>query len=133
MTMLGFLNSGTAAIIVLSNNYLAKFYLTAAWRLKQVAGGTKKAKAITESAEFQKISRAQLNESEWAPSIVAALLFLHFKGIDAPLASTLVGVGCPLYFLGAAFTPFPGQIPGATLRYLGYALLIYETYLAVNT
>jgi hypothetical protein len=74
--------------------------------------------------------RAQLNEAEFSPLLAAMLLYLHSKGVEAPLMSTISVASQFIYFWGRALSgrKFPWTPLGAAPRYVACVGLIYTIY-----
>jgi uncharacterized membrane protein YecN with MAPEG domain len=87
-------------------------------------------KKFVDGREFQNASKAQLNEAEYSPLLLAMLLYLHSKGVAAPLASTAVAFGQIFFFWGRIITgkALPFSPIGALPRYIGMVALIYEVF-----
>lgn len=78
---------------------------------------------------------------EYTGPFVAGLLFLHSKGVAAPLASGLALFGQVWYFWVRAFighvheggtsTPIPPYVPGAVMRYFAWPLITVGIYNAL--
>ncbi len=128
-----FLSSGQAASVIITNSLLGKFYMTGGFRLRLVLAKDKREKNdILAGDSFQTAHAAQLNEAEWSPLLLAGLLYLSSKGIQAPAAATFSAVGSVLYLWAKVFFPFPSYLPGAVFRYLGLGLLCLEIYQNAN-
>mmetsp|Transcript_27159 Transcript_27159/g.47384 ORF Transcript_27159/g.47384 Transcript_27159/m.47384 type:complete len:148 (+) Transcript_27159:127-570(+) len=135
------LNSGTAAVGLLAHTFAIKALTTAQFRDK-TTGVTKISTAerekIFKSWYYQRWCAAQLNETEYASVFIAGLLFLHSKGVAAPITSTLCLVGQIWYFWlralvghvheGGTSTPLPPYVPGGVMRYVAFPLLIKGVY-----
>lgn len=122
-------SSGSAAVIVLANALISKVFMTVAFRFKLIKTKGKDAKRdIIEGAEYKNAHAAQLNDAEYSPLFVATLLYLHSKGISAPLASTLAAFGCVWYLWAKIYLPFPSQALGAAFRYISLGLICLEIY-----
>ena len=75
---------------------------------------------------------------EYAPIFIASLLFLHSKGVEAPITSALCLGGQICYFWlralvghvneGGTSKPVPPYVPGALMRYAAFPLLIKAVY-----
>ena len=120
--MVFMLSPGLAASAILLNSAVAKFSMSILFRVPR--------KDDPKSKVYQNASRAQLNEAEYAPLFLAALLFLHAKGIDAPWASTLAVFGQIAYFWGRLATGkmLPFAPLGSTPRYIALFLLAHAVY-----
>ena len=132
------LSPGLAACIVLGNSLLAKSYMSFGYRLGEILGeyapgifGSQESiKKKLGGQRFINTSKAQLNEAEYAPALATMLLYLHSKGVEAPVASFLAAASGPVYFWGRVVTgtPLPFTPLGAVPRYLSFAMLIGAVY-----
>ena len=111
--------------------------MTAMFRLKLTMKSTPKAECtkILKSQFYQRVWSAQLNEAEYAPLfLTAVLLYLNSEGVAAPLASTLAVGGQVIYFWLRAFVGHyheggmdpPPYAPFAVVRYVALGLLVQE-------
>ena len=136
--MVFMLRSGLAAAALVGHACLTKLSMTLIFRLKTTMKATPKAEVdkITSSTFYKRWHATQLNEAEYAPLLVAALLFLASKGVDAPIASTLAAVGQITYFwlrglIGhyheGGMDP-PPYVPSALARYAGLGMIAFEVF-----
>ncbi|KAG1671271.1 hypothetical protein FOA52_010842 [Chlamydomonas sp. UWO 241] len=129
------LNCGTAAATIFVGNLVAKAYMSFGFRAPNIGASKQKKLELENSTAFKEARAAQLNETEWAATLFAALLFLHSKGIDAPVASTLVAATNVMYWVVRTFVPvssFPVYAPFAVLRYVGSFMLVPALWGAVS-
>ena len=113
------LKSSDAAGLLLAHTLLWKLWMTARWRLWAGAPGSKQADKMEKDAVFKRHHRAQTNEAEYAPLLVAVALGLALAKVDASLSCSLLFLGQLAYTSALAFLGFPFYIPGALMRYAG--------------
>eukprot|EP00603_Paraphysomonas_imperforata_P009221 CAMPEP_0114436036 /NCGR_PEP_ID=MMETSP0103-20121206/13202_1 /TAXON_ID=37642 ORGANISM="Paraphysomonas imperforata, Strain PA2" /NCGR_SAMPLE_ID=MMETSP0103 /ASSEMBLY_ACC=CAM_ASM_000201 /LENGTH=131 /DNA_ID=CAMNT_0001606207 /DNA_START=55 /DNA_END=450 /DNA_ORIENTATION=- len=127
--MFAFFTAGQGAVLCLTNALFAKLYMTVFWRFKIALSKDKKTlKDIRDSSAFKSASSYQLNEAEWAPLFVSALLFAHSHDMQVDQAATLAVVGSLWFFWGGVMFGFPFHVPGATMRYAALALLAHALF-----
>ena len=97
--MFDFITPGRAAAVLLANTLVWKLYMALVWRLGKISQARTKEEIanIKASSRVVNDSSAQLNEAEWTPPLLAALLFLAVRGASAPVASGLAVYGSVAY------------------------------------
>lgn len=79
-----------SASIIFANSILGKSYMTS-WRLGNPDGEVGNPK-------FDNARKAQLNEAEWSPLLMAGLMIMHVRGDKAPcIAAGLAAFGSVWY------------------------------------
>ncbi|KAL1524654.1 hypothetical protein AB1Y20_019541 [Prymnesium parvum] len=81
------LSNLAASSIIFTNSMAGKAYMTFGFR----AGGQDSGPA------FERAHKAQLNEAEWSPILIAGLILLESKGQATPIAAALAAGGSVLY------------------------------------
>lgn len=84
-----------AATIVAASSFAAKFYMSAAFRGK-MNGPKAETQKVLASKAFKNASAAQLNDAEYAPWLLAALLYFdatNASGTAVSLASGFAAYG----------------------------------------
>ena len=94
------LSSSTALALLTSHAFIAKVYITLAFRAMTTMdkSNAKNVKRIMDSQEMKRSVSAQNNEAEWANIFIATLGILYLKGYNTPWASTLAVAGQICYF-----------------------------------
>jgi len=124
------LSSGIAAFAIGAHDFACKALITTLVRLRWVmASGEKERKAVLDDKFNKHHHSTQLNTAEYAPWFMAALFYLHSKGVEAPMASTLAVVGCIGYHTARLATgqSIPGA-PFASMRYIAMGMLLKDIY-----
>ena len=119
------LTCGQAAVGIIVSSLAAKLSMSLIWRAPTKAG-----EASRKTAAFTNWSKAQLNEAEYAPMLVAMLLYLHTQDVACPWGATLAVTGQVVYFWGRALTGrlFPIGPFGAFPRYFAFGALGYAVW-----
>ena len=137
------LDCGNAAVIVLAHTTLCKVLTTLIYRAKITDGSTpaKEVEKVKNSLAYQRWCSAQLNESEYAPLFLGALLFLHSQNVSAPLTAFGCVFGQIGYFWCRALIGHPHEggpifpppyVPSALARYAALGSLAYMIFGAVS-
>jgi len=112
-----------SASVVFTNSLIGKAYMTARWR-----GNPDGAPG---NPVYENDHKAQLNEAEWSPLLIAGLLCLHAKGDKVPtIAAGLCAFGSIWYLwsrilLVAKAEPGP-VLPGGVARYIGGFMVAFQ-------
>lgn len=108
----------------------AKLYMSFGIRAKMMGMSDEEKEKFQPT--YEKVHNAQLNEAEYAPLMVALLLYMHTKGVEAPYAATMAGVSGAIYFWGKVLTgKFIFTPMGALPRFVACILLTVATYKAL--
>ena len=103
-------------------------YLSLGFRIQILWIGKEKFKAMLDSKEFKVAHGTQMNNTEWTPYFVAALLYLHAQGAGSTYTAYGSLVSCFCYSsLKLLTVGRPTPICAGT-RYVMLAALIYEVY-----
>ena len=119
--MLTLMNS---ASIIFANSLLGKAYMSFGWR----AAGPK---GEPGNPAFENAHRAQLNEAEWSPLLIAGLLCLRAKGETAPIAATIAAAGSVGYLWVRCLLRAENGTPlvvlsGGLARYIAGFMMAYR-------
>ena len=141
------LSCGQAAFLLFCNCLAAKLFMTTVVRgglLMKVmpmpgdlafTSTTEKAKKMADGMAkdvFTYSHRAQLDEAEYSGPLIAVLLFLESKGIEAPMACKLLVFGAFAHFWLQVLTQHRlAQPVGGLPRYVGMFCLANALYGAV--
>ena len=127
------LSSSTALALLTSHAFIAKVYITLAFRAMTTMdkSNAKNVKRIMDSQEMKRSVSAQNNEAEWANIFIATLGILYLKGYNTHWASTLAVAGQICYFWPRALIGHcheggidpPPYVPGALMRYISLFLI----------
>ena len=139
------LTPGVAAAILLGHTALTKMMMTIIWRgpgskSESIPGWKNNWFSVKDQLKqvpgYQIMSGAQLNEAEYAPVFISALLFCSAKNIDVPVAAPLAVFGQFVYYWPRVFLAgpknfnngFPFYVPGALARYASMFMLAWAIY-----
>uniref|UniRef100_A0A7S2TVB0 Uncharacterized protein n=1 Tax=Lotharella oceanica TaxID=641309 RepID=A0A7S2TVB0_9EUKA len=128
-----FMTPGLAGALVLGHTTLTKVLMTVMWRgpgSKAAQMGADNWMAVEDKLNeiplYQIMTKAQLNEAEYAGPLCAALFFCSAKGIDVPIAASLAVFSQMAYYWPRVFLAnsktnhnngFPFYVPGALACY----------------
>ena len=120
-----------ASSVIFANSIVGKAYMTGRWRLSNPDGAPG-------NPVFENDCKAQLNEAEWSPLLVAGLLCSHVHGNKAPaVAATLCATASVWYLwsriLLVAKNGTPVVVVGGIARYIGGTLLALQLIKALKT
>jgi uncharacterized MAPEG superfamily protein len=95
-------SSGVGASLLFSHAFVTKIATTLMFRTKLTDSRTPAAECdkIESSWFYKRYHAAQMNEFEYAAAFVPAMLFLHSKGIAAPVSSSMA-VGGQIWYVRA--------------------------------
>eukprot|EP00227_Mantoniella_beaufortii_P020989 CAMPEP_0197603768 /NCGR_PEP_ID=MMETSP1326-20131121/39858_1 /TAXON_ID=1155430 /ORGANISM="Genus nov. species nov., Strain RCC2288" /LENGTH=131 /DNA_ID=CAMNT_0043171323 /DNA_START=58 /DNA_END=453 /DNA_ORIENTATION=+ len=128
--MATFMTSGLAACIIIANDLVAKAHMSFMVRPTILfAKGEEAKKRILDSKEFKKAHSLQMNTAEYAPGMVAMLLYCQAKGIQSPVAATLAVTGSlGYYWIQKIVGNGPIGAPFHIMRFVSIAMLIKTVY-----
>ena len=116
------------ACLHLGHSLALGVYMSLAFRVHVLLVGKDAFKALLDGKAFKVAHAAQLNNTEWTPYYVVALLYLHTQGAGQAWVAYLSILGCVSYTaskIGLGGKPAPLS---ATARYLTMAALTWEVY-----
>ena len=136
---------GVAASLLLAHTAVTKLMMTLVWRgpgskAQSIPGWKNNWFSVKDKLQkvpgFQIMSGAQLNEAEYSPLFISALLFCSAKNIHVPVAGTLAVFGQVMYFWPRVLLAsdqnynngFPYYVPGALARYASLFMLAWAIY-----
>ena len=143
------LTPGVAGAVLLGHTALTKIMMTLIWRgpgskAERIPGFENNWFSVKDKIKkvpgYAIMSGTQMNEAEYAPVLISALLFCSLKNIDVPLASTLAVFGQIMYFWPRVLLAspsnfnngFPFYVPGALARYASLFMLAWAIYQNVS-
>jgi hypothetical protein len=117
------------AVALLGLQLVTGLMMSIRFRLGVISMPKDKYKELLDGKDFKVASATQLNNAEWTPSLVAGLLYLHSQGTGSNLLSLMVSFGSFGYVFWKLYTNGKPTPISASMRYMAFALMIYEIYL----